>query len=95
MKIDASTIIAGLGLLATFVGSLAGFVLWFANSEKKKYGLERDFAHLKRNQESMQQGIDTILREFDKRFDVLEHQILEIKSEMRLPVYKDNRHAEH
>lgn len=94
MKFDANTIVAGLGLLATFATTLAGFVIWYANTEKRRYGLERDFGHLKRNQESIQQGIETLLRECDKRFDALERQIVEIKAEMRLPLYKDTHHVE-
>lgn len=65
--------------------TVVGGVLWYANSEKKKYAAERDFAHIRRNQEQMQQGLNDLLREFDRRFDVVDRDILEIKSNLKLP----------
>ena len=80
------TVLAALGSFTiALLTALAGFILWYASSEKKKYGLERDFNHLKNNQASIQQGIDILLRETDRRFDVLERDILEIKTELCLP----------
>lgn len=36
---------------------------------KKEYAAERDFAHLRRNQEQMIQNLDLLTREFDERSD--------------------------
>lgn len=40
-----------LGLLT----SLATFYLWLSNSVRKRYAAERDFEHIKRNQEAVTQ----------------------------------------
>lgn len=71
-------------VLATATTCIGG-ILWYANSEKKKYAAERDFAHIRRNQEQMQQGLNDLLREFDRRFDVIDRDVLEIKSVLKLP----------
>jgi len=36
---------------------------------KKEYAAERDFAHLRRNQEQMIQNLDLLTKEFDERSD--------------------------
>lgn len=36
---------------------------------KKEYAAERDFAHLKRNQEQMLSNISTLIEDFDERSD--------------------------
>ena len=87
MNITVITAVGGF-VLALLI-ALSGFIVWFANSEKRKYGLERDFNHLKRNQEQIQQGIETLLREVDRRFDSIERDILEVKAEFRVSVSHD------
>lgn len=69
--------------LAT-ITTVIGGLLWYANAEKKKYAAERDFAHIRRNQEQMQLGLNTLLQELDRRFDVVERDILEIKSTLKI-----------
>ncbi|WP_427159401.1 hypothetical protein ACQFX9_25785 [Aliinostoc sp. HNIBRCY26] len=69
--------------LAT-ITTVIGGILWYANAEKKKYAAERDFAHIRRNQEQMQLGLNTLLQELDRRFDVVERDILEIKSTLKI-----------
>lgn len=73
MKLD--TIIAIGGLIIAFGSGFVSVVLWYANSEKQRYGFERDIAHLRRNQEQLQQGITAILSELDRRFDEIERRI--------------------
>ncbi|GJD16367.1 hypothetical protein RIVM261_013230 [Rivularia sp. IAM M-261] len=73
MKLD--TIIAMGSLMIAFGSGLVSVLLWYANSEKQRYGFERDIGHLRRNQEQLQQGITTILAELDRRFDEIERQI--------------------
>lgn len=72
------------GLLLATVTTVLSAVVWFANSEKKRYAAERDFAHIRRNQEQMQQGLNNLLHELDRRFDMVERDILEIKSSLKV-----------
>ena len=99
MKTIRIDILISLGsLLLACVTSFAGLLLWYTNSEKKKYAAERDFNHIRRNQEQLQTSLDTLLKEIefslenlskeiDRRFDVVERDILEIKTILGL-----NRH---
>ncbi|MEM9922503.1 MAG: hypothetical protein AAF915_01895 [Cyanobacteria bacterium P01_D01_bin.50] len=81
MKIESATDYIAIGsLLLATATSLAGVALWYAKAEKRKYGLERDFAHIKRNYEQIEQSLNTIFRELDHRFDAIEKDILEIKA---------------
>ncbi|AKG21497.1 hypothetical protein [Calothrix sp. 336/3] len=91
MKFDISTLTSFGSLLIAASTTFAGALLWYVNSEKKKYAAERDFAHLKRNQEQIQQGIVQILDELDGRFDRVERDVLEIKAKMHLPIHKDEK----
>ncbi|MGB6301538.1 MAG: hypothetical protein WBF90_35890 [Rivularia sp. (in: cyanobacteria)] len=77
---NTSDLIAIGSLTFTAISGIIAAAFWYANTEKRKYGLERDFVHLKRNYEQIQQGLNTILKEFDHRFDTSERDILEIKS---------------
>ncbi|PLZ95299.1 hypothetical protein CEN50_22850 [Fischerella thermalis CCMEE 5268] len=72
-------------LFLTSVTAAVGGIFWYANSEKKKYGLERDLGHIRRNQEQIQSSLNTILGEFDRRFDIVERDILEIKATLKIP----------
>lgn len=81
MKITSATDYIAIGsLLLATATTLAGIALWYAKLEKRKYGLERDFAHLKGNYEQIKLGLNTILREIEHRFSDLEKDFLEIKS---------------
>ncbi|WP_238553614.1 hypothetical protein [Fortiea contorta] len=71
--------------MLTSITALIGGIYWYGNNEKKKYGLERDFGHIRRNQEQMQQGIDLIIKEIDFRFDSINKDVIEIKSVLRMP----------
>lgn len=79
-EIDLGDFIAISSLLIGLSTTFAAIVFWYVKAEKRKYGLERDFAHLQRNYEQIQQGLNTILQEMDSRFDLTERDILEIKA---------------
>lgn len=77
---NINNLIAVVGLIFTILTALAGAILYYVNSEKRKYGLERDFAHLKRNHEQISQSLGVIITEIDHRFDAVERSLIEIKS---------------
>ena len=79
-NIDINALISLFSFMLALFTTASGAILWYVNSEKKKYAAERDFAHLKRNQEAISQSVAALLEEFDRRQDVLERDILEIKS---------------
>lgn len=80
----AGDLIALGGLVLATITTLLGGVVWFANAEKKRYAAERDFGHIRRNQEQIQTGLNNLLRELDRRFDTVERDILEIKSTLKV-----------
>ncbi|AFY54395.1 hypothetical protein Riv7116_1854 [Rivularia sp. PCC 7116] len=77
---NISDLIAIGSLVITAISGIIAAAFWYANTEKRKYGLERDFAHLKNNYAQIQQSLNQVLTELDHRFDVAERDILEIKS---------------
>lgn len=79
-NIDINTLVAFCSFALALFTTATGAILWYANSEKKRYAAERDFQHLKRSQESISSGIANLLHELDRRLDVIERDILEIKS---------------
>ncbi len=85
MKTSIGDLIAFGSLFIASITAIAGGIYWYANSEKKKYGLERDFGHIRRNQEQIQQALNTILAEIDRRFDTVERDVLEIKAVLKFP----------
>lgn len=75
------TLIKFFGLILTLITVITPLILWLVNSEKRKYGLERDFAHLKRNYEQQAQGLNTIILELDRRFNEIDKTLRELKSQ--------------
>ena len=64
--------------LATFLAG-AGSAVWgmlqyFSTNEKKKFAAEREFQHLKRNQQQMQQALDKMMEELDELSDDMKTQ---------------------
>ncbi len=87
---SVNDLIALCALLLSIGGTAIAIVFWYVNSEKRKYGLERDFAHLKRNYEHINSNLLTILSELDNRFDRVERDILEVKSNLNLSTKRKN-----
>lgn len=78
--ININDLIAIVGLIITIITALTGLILYYVNAEKRKYGLERDFAHMKRNYEQITQNLNVIITELDHRFDAIDKTLIEIKS---------------
>lgn len=65
-----------LGIIST----LSGFFLYYSGSVRKRYAAERDFEHLKRNQESIQQ----MLTMMDDSIGDLRTEIIRLTSRLDL-----------
>jgi len=79
MLFNTSDFIA-LGSLALAMTTTAtGAILWYVQGEKKKYASERDFQHIRRNQEQMSLGIDKLANELEHQLEVMGRDVLEIK----------------
>lgn len=87
-----SDLIALGGLILAAVTSLIGAVLWYSNAEKKRYGTERDFQHLRRNQEQIAQAITMLNDEISEHFERQSRELLEIR--VHLGLHKFNREKE-
>lgn len=76
---NISDVIA-LGSLALAMTTTAtGAILWYVQGEKKKYASERDFQHIKRNQEQISIGIDKLTEELEHQLEIMGRDVLEIK----------------
>lgn len=68
------------GLSIGILSLLAGFFLWYKGSVEKRYAAERDFAHLRRNQEQLGDAIAAIDKFLDDRLDEQRVEMKEIKA---------------
>ncbi len=80
---DVTTLIAILGLGLTVLTVVISIIISVVNAEKRKYGLERDFAHMKRDYEQIVQNLNVIISELDHRFDAVDRTLIEIKSNLK------------
>ena len=69
-----------IGLLIGLFSFLSGAALWYKGSIEKKYAAERDFAHLRRNQEQIASGIVAVNDEIDERFHAMNLELVQIKA---------------
>ncbi len=47
------------------IGGILTAARWYADSEKKKYAAERDFAHLRKNQEQQAENMKLVMEEVE------------------------------
>lgn len=63
---DWNTLIA----LASFIGGIVStsiaFLKWYGSAQKKAYAAERDFQHLRRNQEQLAEALKLIDKEVEQ-----------------------------
>lgn len=77
-----SNLIAAIALAATIISNLMWAINQHTNAEKKKYAAERDFQHLKRNQEAISQGINDAFQDIESSLTLISRDIQEIKIHM-------------
>lgn len=53
------------GGAAGAIGGILTAARWYADSEKKKYAAERDFAHLRKNQEQQAENMKLVMEEVE------------------------------
>lgn len=81
MKIEQ--ILSWLGLAGGIIGILTfvgGILAWYSGAIEKRYAAQRDFQHLKKNQENISLGIHSLFKEVDRRFDDLVREVGELKA---------------
>lgn len=52
-------------LLLGLVSLLSGIILWYRGALQKQYAAERDFAHLRRNQEQLLTALNDLSKDID------------------------------
>ena len=80
MKENIEMLAAIIGGVIGVSGALAAVYTRWKASIEKGYAAQRDFQHLKRNQEQMSQGIAEINKDADARFDRLDLSVNRIES---------------
>jgi hypothetical protein len=68
-----------IGVVLGVISMIGGFFLWYRGAVVKRYAAERDFNHLRRNQEQMIANLSALLKEDDRRFDTVDDELKEIK----------------
>lgn len=74
MSFDIQTLTTIATFLAGAGSTLWAGVQWYASTQKKAYAAQRDFEHLRRNQEQMKQGIEQLMKEVDALGDDMKTQ---------------------
>lgn len=96
-KDNIELIIAVIGSLIGIGGATAAiFAKWRASIEKG-YAAQRDFQHLRRNQEQIVQGIDQIAKDIDARLDRVDLALNRVESMMHNSLLRSHplrRHEE-
>ena len=64
--VDVKSIIAILTFLAGAGSAVLGMLRWYGVSERKRYAAEREFVHLRNNQEQMKRSLELLSREFEE-----------------------------
>ncbi len=65
-NVDIKSILSILTFLAGAGGGVLGMLRWFSTSERKRYAAEREFVHLRNNQEQMKRSLELFGRELDE-----------------------------
>jgi hypothetical protein len=69
--------------LAAFILALGGNITWlivtYGNSEKRKLAAERDFNHLRNNQQNISDGIAHGFDDIESKLNTISRDLLEIK----------------
>ncbi|PSB20561.1 hypothetical protein C7B65_06550 [Phormidesmis priestleyi ULC007] len=68
-QFDTKTLISLATFLAGAGSAVWGMVRFYADGEKKRYAAERDFTHLRNNQDQMRQSIQELTKEIDELSD--------------------------
>lgn len=73
-----SDLIALCSLFLACFTTLIGAILWYTQSEKKKYASERDFQHIRNNQKNISDSIALLTKDIEDKLDNIARDILEI-----------------
>ncbi len=73
-NVDVNSIISLLTFLAGAGSAVWGMLQYYSSSEKKKFAAEREFQHLKNNQQQMQQALNKMMDELDDLSDDMKTQ---------------------
>lgn len=65
-NVDIKSILAIMTFLAGAGSAVLGMIRWYGVSERKRYAAERDFNHLRNNQEQMKRSLESLSHEFDE-----------------------------
>ncbi|HEY9605222.1 MAG TPA: hypothetical protein V6C85_26690 [Allocoleopsis sp.] len=80
MKDNIEIVTAIIGLIIGLSGAVAAIYTRWKAAVEKGYAAQRDFAHLRRNQEQMSQGIAEINKDADARFDRIDLSLNRVES---------------
>lgn len=64
-NVDIKSILSVLTFLAGAGSAVLGMLRWFSTSERKRFAAEREFVHLRNNQEQMKRSLEILSKEFD------------------------------
>lgn len=73
-------------LIITLILTLGSNLLWLLNyysgNQKKQYAAEREFQHLKKNQEQLLLNLTNIFQDIEAEYKFISRDLVEIKSKL-------------
>ncbi len=87
--LDANALIALGSLILAITTTLCGAILWYVQTEKKKYAAERDFNHLKNNIKQLSTNISYLTEGLDKQYDQMQRDLFEIRIHLGISQISD------
>ncbi|AFZ59379.1 hypothetical protein H6G54_00810 [Anabaena cylindrica FACHB-243] len=69
-------------LILTVGSNLVWLLNYYGNSEKKRYAAEREFQHLKKNQEQLMLNLDNIFQDVESQYKFIARDLLVIKTKL-------------
>ncbi|MEA5579338.1 hypothetical protein [Anabaena sp. UHCC 0451] len=73
-------------LIITLILTLGSNLIWllnhYAGNQKKQYAAEREFMHLKKNQEQLLLNLTNIFQDIEAHYKFIERDLIEIKGRL-------------
>lgn len=76
---NIQTSISLIALLLAIGGNITWLFFTYGNSEKRKLAAERDFNHLRNNQQSISDGIAHGFDEIEDKLEAIDRNLIEVK----------------
>lgn len=69
-----------LSICVGLAGAVFGMLMWYKSAVEKSYAAQRDFQHLKRNQEQIASLLSANMEELERQFNQIDKDLTELRN---------------